>query len=371
MPASPGVILVVDDNEMNRDVISRQIKRQGHEVMTASSGMQALEMLKAQPFDLILLDIMMPGMNGYEVLERLRADEALRRIPVVVVSAVDDLDSVVRCVELGAEDYLFKPINRTLLRARVDTCLEKRSLQEKEVGYLKEINRLKDEFLRMVSHDLKNPLFVIIGYLHILETGDYLTNEEGKEFLSEIGRSAARMQTLIEDLLDLNKIESGLAIKLEPVPMNSFLQLRLSEFTLLAQEKQIELVFDPGPETELFLDPNRMAQVLANLISNAIKYTPSGGSVELSTVVESDHMVITIADTGFGIPEDAISHLFEKFYRVNRAEHMRSEGTGLGLAIVQAIVEQHQGTIRVESQLGVGSVFTVSLPRMAQKLHPG
>ena len=362
MPVAPGLILVVDDNEMNRDVISRQIKRQGHEVITASSGIQALEMLQAQPFDLILLDIMMPGMNGYEVLERLRADESLRRIPVVVVSAVDDLDSVIRCVELGAEDYLFKPINRTLLRARVDACLEKRSLQEKEVGYLKAINRLKDEFLRMVSHDLKNPLFVIIGYLHILETGDYLANEEGRDFLAEIGRSATRMQTLIEDLLDLNKIESGLSINPESVAINSFLQRGLSEFALLAQEKQINLVFSPGPEIELSIDPNRMTQVLANLISNAIKYTPAGGSVELSSIVEADHIAIKITDTGFGIPEEAVPHLFEKFYRVNRAEHMQSEGTGLGLAIVQAIVEQHQGTVEVTSQLGVGSTFTVSLP---------
>ena len=364
MSASPGMILVVDDNEMNRDLLSRQIKRQGHEVMTAPGGAEALEMLREQPFDLVLLDIMMPGMNGYEVLERLREDEDLRRIPVVVVSALDDIESVIRCVELGAEDYLFKPINRTLLRARVDACLEKRRLQEKEVGYLKQINQLKDEFVRMVSHDLKNPLFVITGYLYILETGNYLANDEGKAFLAEIRRGATRMQTLIEDLLDLNKINSGLSIKPEAVQINELLQNELSQLSLLAEEKQISLVFSPGPDIELAIDPNRMTQVLTNLISNAIKYTPEGGSIELSSAATAEHAMIKIADTGYGIPEEAIPHLFEKFYRINRAEHMQSEGTGLGLAIVQAIVTQHHGTIQVESQLGVGSTFTILLPRV-------
>jgi len=134
-----GSVLVVDDDKINRDLLSRQLKRQGHDVTTAENGRRALEMMRAQPFDLVLLDIMMPEMDGYQVLEHLKADAALRHIPVIVVSAVSDLESVVRCIGLGAEDYLFKPFNRVLLKARVDASLEKKRLRDEEQGYLEEL----------------------------------------------------------------------------------------------------------------------------------------------------------------------------------------------------------------------------------------
>ena len=154
MKGDEGSVLVVDDNEVNRDLLARRLQRQGHVVTVAEDGLQALEMLRRDPFDLVLLDIMMPQMNGYQVLENLKADEKLRHIPVIMISAVDDIDSVVRCIELGAEDYLSKPFNPVLLKARISACLEKKRLRDKEQAYLHELGLEKEKSERLLLNIL-------------------------------------------------------------------------------------------------------------------------------------------------------------------------------------------------------------------------
>lgn len=154
MKGDEGSVLVVDDNEVNRDLLARRLQRQGHVVTVAEDGLQALEMLRRDPFDLVLLDIMMPQMNGYQVLENLKADEKLRHIPVIMISAVDDIDSVVRCIELGAEDYLSKPFNPVLLKARISACLEKKRLRDKEQAYLQELGLEKEKSERLLLNIL-------------------------------------------------------------------------------------------------------------------------------------------------------------------------------------------------------------------------
>ena len=153
-----GRVLVVDDNEMNRDLLSRRLQRQGHKVIMAEDGQQALEKLRLEQFDLILLDIMMPVMNGYQVLEHLKADRNLRHIPVIMISALDDVDSVVRCIELGAEDYLFKPFNPVLLKARIGACLEKKRLRDQEQAYLKQIQAEQEKSERLLLNVLPKPI---------------------------------------------------------------------------------------------------------------------------------------------------------------------------------------------------------------------
>lgn len=153
-----NLVLVVDDNEMNRDLLSRRLQRQGHKIVMAENGKQALEQLQSQPFDLILLDVMMPEMNGYQVLEHLKADAALRHIPVIMISALDDIDSVVRCIELGAEDYLFKPFNPILLKARIGACLEKKRLRDQEQAFLKQIQTEQEKVERLLLNILPQPI---------------------------------------------------------------------------------------------------------------------------------------------------------------------------------------------------------------------
>jgi class 3 adenylate cyclase/CheY-like chemotaxis protein len=156
--ADQGVVLVVDDNEMNRDLLSRRLQRQGHTVLMAENGKQALVQLHTQPFDLILLDVMMPEMNGYQVLEHLKADAALRHIPVIMISALDDMDSVVRCIQLGAEDYLFKPFNPILLKARIGACLEKKRLRDQEQAFLKQLQAEQEKSERLLLNILPKPI---------------------------------------------------------------------------------------------------------------------------------------------------------------------------------------------------------------------
>jgi class 3 adenylate cyclase len=158
MKGDEGCVLVVDDNEVNRDLLARRLQRQGHAVSVAEDGFQALEMMRSQPFDLVLLDIMMPQMNGYQVLEHLKADEKLRYIPVIMISAVDDIDSIVRCIELGAEDYLSKPFNPVLLKARIGACLEKKRLRDKEQAYLQKLAQEQEKSERLLLNILPGPI---------------------------------------------------------------------------------------------------------------------------------------------------------------------------------------------------------------------
>jgi class 3 adenylate cyclase len=155
---SQGTVLIVDDNEMNRDLLSRRLQRQGFTVAMAEDGKQALEQIQVQSFDLVLLDVMMPQMNGYQVLEYLKTDTNLRHIPVIMISALDDMDSVVRCIELGAEDYLFKPFNQTLLKARIGACLEKKRLRDQEQAFLKQIQTEQEKSERLLLNVLPKPI---------------------------------------------------------------------------------------------------------------------------------------------------------------------------------------------------------------------
>ena len=152
--ANQSLVLVVDDNEMNRDLLSRRLAKQGHAIVVAEDGLEALKTLRQQPFDLVLLDVMMPGMNGYQVLEHIKSDAALRHIPVIMISALDDIDSVVRCIELGAEDYLFKPFNPTLLKARIGASLEKKRLRDQEQAFLKQIQAEQEKSERLLLNIL-------------------------------------------------------------------------------------------------------------------------------------------------------------------------------------------------------------------------
>lgn len=237
-------------------------------------------------------------------------------------------------------------------------------LRDQDKQYFQSLTQLKDDFLRTASHDLKNPLGNIKTSLWLLEKNVGITDDKGKFYLKQIDRSVTRMQTLISDLLDLAKLETGLALHREAVSLNEFLQRIASDFVLPAGEKQILMQFKPPLHpVQAYFDPHRMEQVLTNLISNAIKYTPAQGRVELGATIAGDTVSIYVKDTGLGIPAEDIPHLFEKFYRVEQAEHLAVEGTGLGLSIVQAIVEQHGGTIKVTSTVGKGSLFNVSLPQ--------
>jgi two-component system sensor histidine kinase/response regulator len=362
-------VLIIDDLKVNCIMLASYVKKLNHEAHSVESGLAALELLKTEKFDLVLLDYEMPEIRGDEVLQRLKADPELRELPVIMISALDELEKVAKCIELGAEDYLPKPFNPVLLRARLNASLEKKrlrdrqaELQRKEIEALEKLSHLKDQFVNTVSHDLRNPIGAILGYADLLEDTLDESSTQARSYLAKMRKGGQQMLQLVNNLLDLAKIEMGGDMTLEKVNLAQFLHQHLEEFELLARQKQINLELIPPPaELAVRIDKLLMGQVVNNLLSNALKYTPAGGRVTLVGQFQGARALIQIKDTGFGIPAADIPMLFDKFYRVNTKNHRAVEGTGLGLSIVKAIVENHGGEIWVESELGQGSRFNVAL----------
>ncbi len=375
--ATRGDILIVDDMPHNLELLSAMLIKRGYVVRPALNGAMALRAAKATPPDLILLDINMPELNGYEVCRRLKNDQETRDIPVIFISALDETIDKVRAFEVGGVDYVTKPFQVEEVLARIETQLmlyrqrlelerqrrELEILRERERQYFNEMNRVKDEFVRTVSHDLKNPISVVVGYVHLLREGGNIADPDDLLYLDRIEEGAESMRALIMNLLDLARLEAGSALTLEPHALSEFLRICLEGFELAAENKGIELVYTPPPnDMVVAFDRTRMIQAISNLLSNAIKYTPSGGRVELCAEVSKHEVSISVCDNGIGISEDDMPNLFKKFYRVHNARSLGTEGTGLGLSIVKAVIEQHQGAIEVESEVGVGSTFHIRLP---------
>ncbi len=372
---TPALILVVDDNPQNRDMLSRRLERQGYAVATAENGREALEAVRAQAFDMVLLDIMMPEMDGYTVLQQVKADEALHDIPIIMISAVDEMASIVRCIEGGAEDYLLKPFDPVLLKARIGACLEKKRAHDNErrlfeqcqLNYvrLQELEKLRDDLTHMIIHDLRTPLTSVISGLQIMETlGDM--NGDQKEIMSIALGGGETLLSMINDLLDISKMESG-ALQLD-CAMLSAADLILSavdQVARLAQSNGLTLVQQIATDLPRFEgDENKLRRALVNLLGNAIKFTPSRGTVTIAAQQEADgrSLLFSVSDTGEGIPSEAFEHIFEKFGQVDSRQGGRRMSTGLGLTFCKMAVEAHNGNIRVESVTGKGSTFSFTIP---------
>lgn len=353
-------ILVVDDTQTNREVMARILARKKYQNKLVENGEQALAAVAERLPDLILLDISMPGMDGFEVCERLKADERTRDIPVMFISAHDATEDKLRAFHVGGVDYITKPFKIEEVLARVETQVTL-AIQRKSII---ELSELKDQLLRTVSHDLKNPLHVIMGYSSLLMEDGYVTKPEDLRNMSKaIFNSAERMYQLVTNLLELSQIEDGTELQMLPLSLTQLCADMIPEFELNAQAKHQSFTFEAPPDdVNVNGDTMRLGQVLSNLVSNAIKYTPENGHVLLTIQKEDKNVRLCVQDDGLGIPPEALPQLFTKFFRVNTTKHRSVEGTGLGLSIVKAIIEQHNGKIWVESELGKGSKFIFSLP---------
>ncbi len=374
-PASaPGLILVVDDDAVNRDVLSRRLIRQGHEVRSASSGEEALGVVRQSAFDLVLLDIMMPDMDGYEVLSRLKADERLQAIPVIMVSALSEVESVVRCIDAGAEDYLTKPFNATLLRARIGACLERKRGRDREsvlFGQLQEnykqlqaVEKLRDDMRNMIVHDLRTPLSAMILGVSMLEKHGDL-NETQREMMAIASGGGLTLLGMINDLLDVEKMESGgMQLNLEPLAAAALVAGAVEQVASLVEEGRIAVVTEIASGLPDFSgDQNLLSRTLVNLIANAIKFT-RGGTVTISaSQANAGTIRFAVRDTGAGIPAEAFDRIFEKF---GQLDSQNKVGTGLGLTFCKLAVEAHGGHIDVESTPGEGSTFSFTIPLAAR-----
>jgi CheY-like chemotaxis protein len=360
---SGGRMLIVDDEGLNREVLIRRLQREGCRPEGVRSGPEALALLQREKFDVILLDIQMPVMNGIEVLQALKQDEQLRHLPVIMLSALTDVDRVARCIELGAEDYLPKPINAVLLRARLGACLEKKRFRDREQAQNEEL--LRSSKLQSIgalaggmAHDFNNMLTAVLGNLSLLRYRGGLP-ADALASLIEAERGASRAQELTRYLLTF--AEGGAPIK-ESVPLAPLLRDTTS-FVLRGSNVQCETKLSSAL-WDLHADPNQLAQVISNVVLNAIEATPGGGVIKVSAdnVTASPHLPdgiyveIRVRDFGVGIELECLGRIFDPFFTTKK------QARGLGLAAAYSIVQRHGGHIGVESIPGSGTTVIITLP---------
>ncbi|MEL6405261.1 MAG: hybrid sensor histidine kinase/response regulator [Chloroflexota bacterium] len=371
--ANPGFILLVDDVIQNLHMLTDMLKNQGHEVVIALNGKEALEKVDEKRPDLILLDIQMPGMNGYEVCEKIKDDEDTEDIPIIFLSALSDTKDIVKGFEVGGVDYVSKPFKYREVLARVESQLalaqqreEIEALREQDKQQFDTLSELRSKFLHGTVHDLKSPLTGMTLYAQKLRGMPPENKEEMEEVADGITSASRKMQRLVTDILDIAQIQIANQVRLIDLPVNPVVKDSVKNLKVIAESQKIDLSAHVPDETLSYpIDKNYFERMIDNLVSNAIKYTPDGGKVTVTmTIYDEGSFEIAVQDTGLGIPEDAIPNLFDAFYRVKKKEHASRAGSGLGLSMVQAIVEQHGGTIKVASVEGEGSTFTIYFPKI-------
>lgn len=362
-------ILAVDDASDSLVLLDKLLKRQGFAVVGASSGKECLSKSISEHPDLVILDVAMPEMNGFETLKHLRENEITRDIPVIMLTADSkDAKSIEEGFALGADEYLTKPIEQDELIARVRSIL-------RAVKAERELAQLKLDFQSMLVHDLRSPLSAIIGVLELETSGELNKNPaEMKEFLRSALETSQKMLSLINDILDVAKLEAGkIQLNKQPNVFNAVVASAVARLKVLAREKGVVLTIEEDrnlPACEF--DSGKIDQVVTNLVSNAIKFTPKGGSVTVRTCtkrfdddalgLKGDYVVLDVEDTGAGIPPEEVPLIFDRYRQANNASTYKSMGTGLGLTIVKRVTEAHNGKVFVESTLGKGTKFTVVIP---------
>ena len=367
---TPPEILLVDDIPANLRLLVALLQEAGYRARPVNNGRLALQAAFASVPDLILLDISMPDLNGYEVCSQLKADPRFEDVPIIFVSAADEIVDKVRAFDVGGVDYVTKPFHEDEVLARIRTHLELRqkkleleNLREQDRLYFETLTTIKDDFMSSASHDLKTPLTSIQMAAYMLRRFGADNPDRFEQYLTNIENSVEQMTTLITNLLDLAKLETGRAIDRQPVPFTPFLQEIVDGFDLIAQEKQMEIHFHAS-DTAITVncDAVQVRRVMNNLISNAIKYSPPERQIDIEVQKQDEEVVVAVTDQGFGIPAEDIPKLFTRFFRVDQDAHSAAEGSGLGLAIVKTVIEQHGGQVWVESELDQGSTFFFCLP---------
>jgi len=366
------MILIVDDTPENLISLKRVLEKHDFEVDTASSGEEALKKVLRNAYVLIILDVQMPGMDGFEVAEAIAGYSKAKETAIIFLSAVNtELNFITKGYSSGGLDYITKPVDMNILLLKVKTFYriyeQSRKLIEIQNALLEEIEirkkaeRKKDEFISIASHELKTPLTSVKGYVQLLERsidkGDMLTV---KRHLQKAQVQLDKLNDLIADLLDISKIESGK------------LKFNKKYFNLdVLLDSIIEIIHQSNPEykiirngvvgQEIFADEMRIEQVIVNFLTNAIKYAPGTTEVHINVSADEDNVHVAVRDFGIGIEPEQQKCVFDKFYRVEETA-IHFQGLGIGLYISAEIIRRHQGNVGVSSVFGEGSEFYFTIP---------
>jgi len=356
-------ILIVDDQKPNLHVL-RDLLHEHGEIILAKNGPQGIDKATKLKPDLVLLDVVMPEMDGFETLQALKRIEGLEDVPVMFITGLRDSDHEKKGLLMGALDYIRKPFNPAIVKARVETHLKlvQQNAVLKELSQrLQKADEAKSRFLATMSHEMRTPLTSIIGYAEALQSGDIPMNDAGKAMTS-ICTNSEHLLELINDILDMSKIEANqLKIEMLDVCLPKWL---MDIYEIIDQRAKIKgldchLVLHYPLPTQIITDPTRLQQVLLNLLNNAVKFTMKG-SVTLEVSCNTKQLEFNVVDTGIGIDDSQQESIFNAFTQAEMSTTRRFGGSGLGLNISQHLIQNLGGKISVESELGKGTCFTAT-----------
>lgn len=360
MSRPAAAILLVDDNTNNLGVLYRYLDDEGFEVLVSQDGERALRLAHDQLPDLILLDIMLPGISGFEVCEALKSDDLTRDIPVIFISALTGVEDKVRGFAAGGVDYITKPFYQEEVLARINAHITIKRQREE----LDRLNATKDRLFSLIGHDLRGPFMGLLGALELLrDSSGELDEATTRELVSNLYASAERTYNLVENLLEWSRSQRQ-AVQVNPrsLDVRELVQNSVQLFLAGARQKGVELKVTIPDQLQIYADRDTMASVIRNLVNNAIKFTGEGGTVLVSGAREDESVAITVEDTGTGIPPSEISHLFDFGRTSSRRGTGGEQGTGLGLVLAKEHVTRNGGSLSVESEEGRGSRFSLTLP---------
>ena len=367
--------LLVDDLEENLLALEALLARDGLELHRARSGEEALELILDNEYALALLDVQMPGMDGFELAEIMRANARSQHIPIIFLSAGSgDAARRFHGYEAGAVDFIQKPIEPAILRSKSNVFLDLFVQRQQIVAQRDELaamtaalqaaDQQKNRFLGVLAHELRNPLAVLSSGVGLLEM---MVEESDADAVRKSMRQNVRHMTrLIDDLLDINRSEHGkISLRTEWVDLGDILQhaIEIARPAIDAGGHELS-VSSPDEKISLHADPARVVQIVGNVVGNAARYTPKGGRIAVTVLKNDSHVTLTVADNGVGIPPEQQSRIFEMFGQSDNVRSISGEGLGIGLALVKQLVGLHGGEIRlVRSVPGEGSVFEIRLPQ--------
>lgn len=360
-------ILIVEDNHPIRKALEQILLKTGYIVYSASDGEDALKVLETEEPDLIISDIMMPRMNGYDLYKNLRDNPRLNTVPFIFLTALNSDGDVRKGKELGIDDYITKPFKKEDVLSTVRGKLKRRAqLQEVSRG---DIETLKKEIIMTLSHEFKTPLTIIQGFTALLLKDDMnIDREQLKSFLKYIKSGGERLDALINDFISMLEIDSDIAKK-EVYLLSTFMDLNsilrgiLDKYSDIALRKGITLSTDFAEDLPLLVFPLKHITIsMEKIIDNAFKFSPKNrGNVKISTSCINESIIVKIEDNGPGIPEKEFSNIFEKFYQIDRKTR-EQQGAGLGLTIARSYLGANSATIEIKSEINEGTAFIITLP---------
>jgi len=358
------VILVVDDQPINLKVIA-SVLNQEYSLSIANNGVNALKMLEKGLPSLILLDIMMPEMDGFEVCQKIKENEKTKDIPVIFLTAKTDIKDIIKGFDYGAADYITKPFNTTEMKEMNQKLLLSQEAVKSANQQLEQSNKEKDKFFSIIAHDLKSPFNGILGLSEMLrDEAKDLDTDSIVKYANLIHSSTQHTFELLKNLLEWARMQQG-RIPFTPKPflLNNLVNHEIKGLLNVANQKNIELINGLRENVTLTADENMIRTVLRNLVANAIKFTPKNGKIKIDAQPGSSAVEVSVSDTGLGMSQETIAKLFKIETSFTKKGTENETGTGLGLILCKEFIEKHSGRIWVESKEGQGSIFSFSIPQ--------